>query len=167
MLGLNWCVGFYLAAVSLRYSAGAWVLTVALSLVAEHRLRAFWLQQLQHTGSAAVVHGLSCFVACRILPAQGLNQSLLRWQAGSLPLSHQEALLYLFFFLNYRTLIRCFDSLLFYFFICPLGMQNPSSPNRNQNHTPSITSMESQPLDGQGSPTVLLLCFDYIYMIGF
>ena len=72
-----------------------------------------------------------------------------------------------FFFLNYRTLIQCFDSLLFYFFICPLSMQNPSSPNRNQNHTPSITSMESQPLDGQGSPTVLLLCFDHIYMIGF
>ena len=161
-------MGFYLAAVSLGYYAGAWVLTVAPSLVAEHRLRAFWLQQLQHTGSAAVVHGLSCFVACRILPAQGLNQSLLRWQAGSLPLSHQEALLYLFFFfLNYRTLIRCFDSLLFYFFICPLSMQNPSSPNRNQNHTSSITSMESQPLDGQGSPTVLLLCFDHIYMIGF
>ena len=46
-------------------------------------------------------------------------------------------------------------------------MQNPSSPNRNKNYNPSIRSMESQPLDGQGSPTVLLLDFDHIYMIGF
>ena len=36
-----------------------------------------------------MVHGLSCSVACGILPDQGLNPCLPHWQADSLPLSHQ------------------------------------------------------------------------------
>ena len=35
-----------------------------------------------------MVHGLSCSVACGILPDQGLNLCLLHWQADSLLLSH-------------------------------------------------------------------------------
>ena len=44
---------------------------------------------LSNTGSVVVVNGLSCFLACGILPDQGSNPCLLHWQAGSLPLSHQ------------------------------------------------------------------------------
>ena len=44
---------------------------------------------LSSTGSVVVVNGLSCFLACGILPDQGSNSCLLHWQAGSLPLSHQ------------------------------------------------------------------------------
>ena len=110
VLGLNCCVGFYLVAVSLGYSAGAQVLIVVPSLVQSTGSRAVWLQWLQHaglavmaprlqrTGSAAVAHGLSCSVACGILPDQGLNPSLLHWQASSLPLSQQGSPTLPFFF---------------------------------------------------------------------
>ena len=36
-----------------------------------------------------MAHGLSCSVACGIFWDQGLNLSLLKWQANSLPLSHE------------------------------------------------------------------------------
>ena len=36
-----------------------------------------------------VVPGLGCPEACGIVPDQGLNLCLLRWQADSNPLSHQ------------------------------------------------------------------------------
>ena len=36
-----------------------------------------------------MAHGLSCSVACGIFWDQGLNLSLLNWQANSLPLSHE------------------------------------------------------------------------------
>ena len=64
-------------------------------LVAEHRLQARGLQQLQHAGSVVmapglqsiglvvVVHGLSCSVACGIFPDQGSNSCPLHWQADS------------------------------------------------------------------------------------
>ena len=42
-------------------------LTVAASLVAEHRLHS------RHAGSVVVVHGPSCSVACGILPDQASN----------------------------------------------------------------------------------------------
>ena len=35
--------------------------------------------------------GLSCFVACGILPDRGLNPCLLHWQVDSLPLSYRES----------------------------------------------------------------------------
>ena len=44
---------------------------------------------LQDTGSVVVVHRLSLSTAHGIFPDQGLNPSLLRWQAASLSLSHQ------------------------------------------------------------------------------
>ena len=45
--------------------------------------------RLESTGSIAVACRLSCSVGCGIFPDQGLNPSLLHWQAESLPLSHQ------------------------------------------------------------------------------
>ena len=36
-----------------------------------------------------MVHGLSCFAACRIFPDLGLNPCPLHWQADSQPLCHQ------------------------------------------------------------------------------
>ena len=45
---------------------------------------------LQSTGSVVVVHGLSCSVACGIVPDQGANPCLLDWQVDSLPRSHLE-----------------------------------------------------------------------------
>ena len=41
------------------------------------------------TGLIAVVHGLSCPMPCGIFSDRGSNSCLLRWQADSLPLSHQ------------------------------------------------------------------------------
>ena len=49
-------------------------------------------QAPEHTGSVAVVHGLSFSEACGIFLDQGLNPYLLHWQADSLPLSHQGSL---------------------------------------------------------------------------
>ena len=46
-------------------------------------------QVLGHTGSLAVVPGLSCSMTCGIFPDLGANPCLLLWQADSLPLSHQ------------------------------------------------------------------------------
>ena len=46
----------------------------------------------RQAGSAVVVQELSCSVACEIFLDQGLNQCLLHWQAGSLPLSHRGSL---------------------------------------------------------------------------
>ena len=45
--------------------------------------------ELSNTGSVAVAHGLSCSQAWGIFPDQGSSLCLLRWQAGSLPLSRQ------------------------------------------------------------------------------
>ena len=56
-------------------------LTIAVSLVAKHRLR--------RAGSVIVAHGLSRSAACGILPDQGSNPCPLHWQADSQPLSHQ------------------------------------------------------------------------------
>ena len=50
---------------------------------------------LQNMGSVAVVHWLSCSVACEIFPDQGSNPCLLLWQADSLPLSHQGHLAFI------------------------------------------------------------------------
>ena len=43
----------------------------------------------QSTGLVAMVHRVSCSVACGIFPDQGLNLFLLHGQVDSLPLSHQ------------------------------------------------------------------------------
>ena len=40
-------------------------------------------------GSGVVAHSLNCSTACGVFRNQGLNQWLLHWQVGSLPLSCQ------------------------------------------------------------------------------
>ena len=47
------------------------LLTVVVSLVAEHGLWVHGLQQLWRAGSVVVAHGLSCSKACGIFPDQG------------------------------------------------------------------------------------------------
>ena len=76
---------------------------VVASLFAEHRLQSSQSSSDQHVGavvsvprfsgacSRVVAHRLSCSMACRIFPDQGLNSHLLRWQADSSPLSHQRS----------------------------------------------------------------------------
>ena len=66
---------------------GSRLLTAAAALVAEHRLQACGLQQLQRMGSVVVtpgfksvgsvvaVHGLSCSLACGIFSEQRLKPS--------------------------------------------------------------------------------------------
>ena len=56
-------------------------LTIAASLVAEHKSR--------RAGSVIVAHGHSCSMACGIFPDQGSNPCPLYWQADSQPLRHQ------------------------------------------------------------------------------
>ena len=56
-------------------------LTIAASLVAEHRLQTRRL--------SIVAHGPSCSAACGIFPDQGSNPCPLHWQADSQPLRHQ------------------------------------------------------------------------------
>ena len=71
-------------------------LLIAVASLVEHRLQAHRLQQLQHVGSVVVAHGLSCSMACGILPDQRSNPWLLHWQADSLPLSHRVTLKFSF-----------------------------------------------------------------------
>ena len=94
MLCLCCCSGFFLVSTSscgVRAShcsgfscCGAQALGTQASEVAALRL---W-----NTGSVAVTHGLNCSAACGIFPDQGLDPSLLHWQAASLQLSHQGSL---------------------------------------------------------------------------
>ena len=77
------------------------LLVVVAPLVAEHGLGGEWASVaaalgLSSCNSWALEHilsscgtSLSCSVACRIFPDQGLNTCLLHWLEGSLPLSHQ------------------------------------------------------------------------------
>ena len=64
-------------------------LLVVASLVREHRLYVYRLQQLQHMGPGVAARGLSCSVACAILPDQELNLCPLHWQDDSHILYHQ------------------------------------------------------------------------------
>ena len=66
--------------------------------------------KLQNTGSADVVHRLSCSAACGIFLAEGSNPHLLSWQADSLPLSHQGSP-WLFFHLKCMPPSTTFDLL--------------------------------------------------------
>ena len=45
----------------------------------------------QSTGSVVVAHGVICPIACGIIPNQGWNPCLPRWQVDSLPLSLQRS----------------------------------------------------------------------------
>ena len=86
VLGLRFCARAF-------SSCGKWgllfitvrgPLTIAASLVAEHRL-----QTRRLTGLVIVAHGPSCSAACGIFPDQGSNPCPPRRQADSQPLCHQ------------------------------------------------------------------------------
>ena len=66
-------------------------LTIAASLVVEHRLQT---RRLSSCGSRP-----SCSAACGIFPDQGSNPCLLHWQTDSQPLRHQESPIPLFLIL--------------------------------------------------------------------
>ena len=96
VLGLCCCTGFSLVVASGGFSLVEVhrLLVVVTSPVAEHRLQGIQVSvaaapELYSTGSVVVVHRFSCPAACGIFPDQGSNLYLLRWQADSLPLSHQ------------------------------------------------------------------------------
>ena len=83
MLGLRFCARAF-------SSCGKWgplfiavrgPLTIAASLVVEHRLQT---RRLSRCGSRP-----SCSATCGILPDQGSSPCPLHWQAGSQPLHHQ------------------------------------------------------------------------------
>ena len=50
---------------------------------------------------SALVHGVSCSVACGIFPGQRSNPCLLHWEVHSLPLSHRESPITLNFYFNF------------------------------------------------------------------
>ena len=98
-VGFRCCSGFSLAAGGRDHSPAAVLRQGPLSsgsaqashgvasLPAEHgHLDAlkYCRSRLQSRGSTVVVGGLSCSVACRVFPDQGLNPCHLHWEAGSL-----------------------------------------------------------------------------------
>ena len=98
MPGLRCFEGFSLVAESGDCS----LLTAVASLVAEYRLQSAQASvvaahglsscgswALEHRLDKLLVHWLSCFEACGILPDQGSNPCLWHWQIVSLPLNHQ------------------------------------------------------------------------------
>ena len=93
MLGLRFCVRAFSSCGKQGplFIAVRGPLTIAASLVVEHRL------QMRRLSSVA--HGPSCSVACGIFPDQGSNPCPLHWQAGSQPLRHQGSPIS-FFLLN-------------------------------------------------------------------
>ena len=86
-----WCTDFSLWSKGSRAHRLQWLWHVGSVVVA---------CGIQSTSSIVVAHGLSCFMACRILSDQGSNPCLLHWQVDSLPQSHQEVPCSGFFFFN-------------------------------------------------------------------
>ena len=60
------------------------LLLVLRGLLCSEKLLLLWSK-----GSVAMAHGLSCLVACGIVPDQGSNPCLLHWQVDSYPLHRQ------------------------------------------------------------------------------
>ena len=83
MLGLRFCARAFSSCGKRGplFIAVCGPLTIAASLVAEHRLQT---HRLSSCGSRA-----SCSAACGIFPDQGSNPCPLHWQADSQPLRHQ------------------------------------------------------------------------------
>ena len=74
---------------------------VATSLVAEHRLCAR-ASAVGHAGSVAVVHRLSCSMACTVFLDQGSNLCPLHWQVDFYPLYQQGGpVLFIFEIISY------------------------------------------------------------------
>ena len=67
------------------------------SVVVAHGPNSCSYRALEHRLNTCSAQGLSCSPAYGIFPDQGLNPGLLRWQADSLPLSHQGSPRLLFF----------------------------------------------------------------------
>ena len=86
LLGLHCCGGVLSPVAASRgyavVAVSGFLMAVA-SLVAEQGLQVHGLQELQHSGSGVVVHGLSCPEGCEIFLDQGLDPCLLQWQASS------------------------------------------------------------------------------------
>ena len=80
------CMGFSLQRPLLLQSTSSRCLGFS---SCDTRVSATLARGLQSASSAAVVYGLSCSVACGILPDQGSNLCTLHWQADSQPLRHQ------------------------------------------------------------------------------
>ena len=97
VLGLRCCTRAFSSCGErgLLFVAVRGLLIAVASLVAEHRLQVYELQQLRHTGSVVVAHrlqstgsvvvahGLSCSAACGIFLDQGSNPCPLHWQVDS------------------------------------------------------------------------------------
>ena len=83
VLGLHFCVRAFSSCGKRGplFIAVRGPLTIAASLVAEHRLQTRRLSN--------VAHGPGRFAACGIFPDQGSNPCPLHWQADSQPLRHQ------------------------------------------------------------------------------
>ena len=77
VLGLRFCERAFSSCGKQRplFIAVCRPLTIAASLVAEHRLQTLRLSN--------VAHGPSCSEACGIFPDQGLNPCPLHWQVDS------------------------------------------------------------------------------------
>ena len=75
-----------------------WRVEAALQLgCIDFSLQWLCLLWLPESSSGPVVHGLNYYsTTCGILLDQGQNLCLLHWQAGSLPLSHQGSLHFIF-----------------------------------------------------------------------
>ena len=58
-------------------------------MVSKHESIVVASHRLQKVGSVGVVHGLSCRLACGIVPGQGLNLWPLHWQADYSPVDPQ------------------------------------------------------------------------------
>ena len=123
----------------------------------------------RRAGSVVVVHGLSCSAACGIFPDQGLNPCPLHWQADSQPLRHQGSpslfLLFiclfvcLFIYILAAPGLSCSTQglLVAAYGLLSCGMHVGSSfLTRDQTPAPCVGSVESYPLDHQGSPSLSL-----------
>ena len=85
VLGLRCCAGFSLVAV--RGATLPLQSTVSRAL----QFQQSWLRTLELRVNSCGPRGLHWSEACGTLSDQGSNSCLLYWQAGSLPLSHQES----------------------------------------------------------------------------
>ena len=81
----------------------------------------------RRAGSVTVAHGPSCSAACGIFPDQGLNPSLLHWQADSQPLRHQGSPFMSFWFFFFLVV----NYLFIYLFLAVLGLCFCASASSN------------------------------------
>ena len=139
MLDLCCCTDFSLFAGSRVYYLVVWgLLTVVASPFVRHKVQGTQalgavarglrmssvvvVPRLQSTGLAAVVHGLSCSVACGTFLHQGSNLGLLHWQVEGRPLYfmfYTNFLLFFFLQLSHRLYLTCttYSSLLLFIYL--------------------------------------------------